>query len=58
MKKGAPKTGNDKEAMRFAQVMRSRGLESLAQMTRKTNPQPENIRTTSTTMTKVNKAEK
>jgi hypothetical protein len=55
MKKGAPQTRSDAEAMRFAQGMRSRGLDSLKQMTRRTTPNPENVRTTHNTMTKVNK---
>jgi hypothetical protein len=39
-------------------AMRRRGEELFAKMTRATKPNPENVRTTSATITRVNKEEK
>jgi hypothetical protein len=58
MKKGAPPTNGDAQAMRFARGMRIRGEQLFAQLTRRTQPNPENVRTTHNTMTKVKKEDK
>jgi hypothetical protein len=48
-------TISDRQGERMVNAMRKRGEQWFARLTRPTKPNPENVRTTSSTMTKVNK---
>jgi hypothetical protein len=50
-------TISDRQGERMVNAMRKRGEEWFARLTRPTKPNPENVRTTSSTMTKVNNKE-
>ena len=51
-------TISNKQGARMVSAMRKRGEELYARMTRPTKPNPENLRTTHNTVTRVRKEEK
>ena len=56
--KKPPHSISNKQGERMVNAMRRRGEELFKRMTRPTKPQPENVRVTHSTMTRVNKEEK